>query len=83
MFNCVFIPFFFFVFLLPQNFIAKHPDAAALTDSFNNRLIYYTRTRGLFRYCYPKERPPASSGKWSANEQKNDKKNPILLGKLL
>uniref|UniRef100_A0A182J8F0 Uncharacterized protein n=1 Tax=Anopheles atroparvus TaxID=41427 RepID=A0A182J8F0_ANOAO len=43
-----------------QPFIAKHPD---LTDSFNNRLIYYTRTRGLFRYCYPKERPPASSGK--------------------
>ncbi|KFB38200.1 hypothetical protein ZHAS_00005552 [Anopheles sinensis] len=41
-------------------FIAKHPE---LTDSFNNRLIYYTRTRGLFRYCYPKERPPASSGK--------------------
>ncbi|XP_058128911.1 transmembrane protein 235 [Anopheles ziemanni] len=41
-----------------QPFIAKHPE---LTDSFNNRLIYYTRTRGLFRYCYPKERPPASS----------------------
>ncbi|XP_052567506.1 uncharacterized protein LOC120421190 [Culex pipiens pallens] len=42
-------------------FIAKHPDGASLTEAFNNRLIYYTRSRGLFRYCYPKEKPPASA----------------------
>lgn len=44
-----------------QTFIGKHPDGASLTEAFNNRLIYYTRSRGLFRYCYPKEKPPASA----------------------
>ncbi|EDS26116.1 conserved hypothetical protein [Culex quinquefasciatus] len=46
---------------MTRTFIAKHPDGASLTEAFNNRLIYYTRSRGLFRYCYPKEKPPASA----------------------
>lgn len=28
------------------------------------KYFFYTRTRGLFRNCYPKERPPVSAGKW-------------------
>lgn len=51
--------FFFFL----QNYAAKHPDSQSLLDSVNNKYYYYTRTRGLFRICYPKERPPASAGK--------------------
>lgn len=51
---------FFFLF---QNYAAKHPDSQSLLDSVNNKYFYYTRTRGLFRICYPKERPPASAGK--------------------
>lgn len=31
---------------------------SALVDSLNSKYYYYTRTKGLFRICYPKERPP-------------------------
>lgn len=44
-----------------QAFAAKHSDADSLLHNLNNKYYYYTRTRGLFRICYPKERPPASS----------------------
>lgn len=44
-----------------QNYAAKHPDSQSLLESVNNKYYYYTRTRGLFRICYPKERPPASA----------------------
>ncbi|XP_053607785.1 uncharacterized protein LOC128673747 isoform X2 [Plodia interpunctella] len=27
-------------------------------ENLNNKYYFYTRTRGLFRICYPKERPP-------------------------
>ncbi|XP_017785594.1 PREDICTED: transmembrane protein 114 isoform X3 [Nicrophorus vespilloides] len=43
-----------------QDFLSKHSDAQsqALLDSVNSKYYYYTRTKGLFRICYPKERPP-------------------------
>lgn len=44
-----------------QTYAAKHTDSQALLDSINSKYYYYTRTRGLFRICYPKERPPASA----------------------
>lgn len=44
-----------------QSYAAKHSDSQALLDSINSKYFYYTRTRGLFRICYPKERPPQSS----------------------
>ncbi|KAG4068711.1 hypothetical protein HA402_002402 [Bradysia odoriphaga] len=44
-----------------QSYAAKHSDSQALLDSINSKYFYYTRTRGLFRICYPKERPPTSS----------------------
>lgn len=45
-----------------QAFAAKHPtDSEALLTSMNTKYYYYTRTRGLFRVCYPKERPPTSA----------------------
>lgn len=43
-----------------QSYAAKHSDSQALLDSINSKYFYYTRTRGLFRICYPKERPPTS-----------------------
>lgn len=46
-----------------QTYAAKHPDSQSLLESVNNKYYYYTRTRGLFRICYPKERPPVSAGK--------------------
>ncbi|XP_037808366.1 uncharacterized protein LOC119601486 [Lucilia sericata] len=44
-----------------QTFAAKHSDAESLLSNLNNKYYYYTRTRGLFRICYPKERPPTSA----------------------
>ncbi|XP_053950945.1 uncharacterized protein LOC129237625 [Anastrepha obliqua] len=44
-----------------QMFASKHSDADDLFNSMNNKYFYYTRTRGLFRICYPKERPPPNS----------------------
>lgn len=55
-----FVHLFHFIF---QTYVAKHVDSQSLLDSLNSKYYYYTRTRGLFRICYPKERPPASAGK--------------------
>lgn len=44
-----------------QLFAEKHSDSSALLESLNTKYYYFTRTRGLFRICYPKERPPSSS----------------------
>lgn len=44
-----------------QTFASKHVDSQLILESLNTKFYYYTRTRGLFRICYPKERPPASS----------------------
>jgi hypothetical protein len=44
-----------------MNYAKKHSDAQQLIDNVNTKFFFFTRTRGLFRYCYPKERPPASS----------------------
>ncbi|XP_077300314.1 uncharacterized protein LOC143921067 isoform X1 [Arctopsyche grandis] len=43
-----------------QSYAAKHNDANSqnLLDNLNAKYYYFTRTRGLFRICYPKERPP-------------------------
>ncbi|XP_065172712.1 transmembrane protein 114 isoform X1 [Atheta coriaria] len=43
-----------------QNYLSKHSDAQsqALLESVNSKYYYFTRTKGLFRICYPKERPP-------------------------
>lgn len=43
-----------------QAFASKHSESEALLSSLNNKYYYYTRTRGLFRTCFPKERPPIS-----------------------
>lgn len=59
----VWINNFIFIFVL-QDYALKHTDSQSLLDSFNTKIFYFTRTRGLFRYCYPKERPPASIGKF-------------------
>ncbi|TDG40363.1 hypothetical protein AWZ03_013216 [Drosophila navojoa] len=42
-------------------FAAKHSDAESLLHNLNVKYYYYTRTRGLFRICYPKERPPVTA----------------------
>ncbi|XP_059477565.1 uncharacterized protein LOC132197951 isoform X1 [Neocloeon triangulifer] len=39
-------------------YAAEKGDQSALVDSMNTQYFYYTRTKGLFRICYPKERPP-------------------------
>lgn len=59
------IPIFILILILIslQSYAAKNPDSQQLLDNVNNKYYYYTRTRGLFRICYPKERPPASAGK--------------------
>jgi hypothetical protein len=41
-----------------QKFAAEKGDQGSLVDSMNTQYFYYTRTKGLFRICYPKERPP-------------------------
>ncbi|XP_018567985.1 uncharacterized protein LOC108908434 isoform X1 [Anoplophora glabripennis] len=45
-----------------QNYLSTHsdPQNQALLESLNSKYYYYTRTKGLFRICYPKERerPP-------------------------
>lgn len=65
-----------FDFISLQTYAAKHPDSQSLLESVNNKNYYYTRTRGLFRICYPKERPPASAGKcFNANENKTSETN--------
>jgi len=44
-----------------KDFANRHTDAPGLFDSLNTKYFFYTRTRGLFRICYPKDRPPASA----------------------
>ncbi|KAL5278207.1 hypothetical protein ACFFRR_003079 [Megaselia abdita] len=44
-----------------QAFAAKHSEGEALLNSLSTKFYYFTRTRGLFRNCYPKEKPPASA----------------------
>jgi hypothetical protein len=43
-----------------QNYLSKHSDAQSqqLLENVNSKYYYFTRTKGLFRICYPKERPP-------------------------
>ncbi|XP_055388119.1 uncharacterized protein LOC129616494 [Condylostylus longicornis] len=43
-----------------QVFAEKHPESTLLLEHLSIKYYYYTRTRGLFRYCYPKDRPPAN-----------------------
>ncbi|XP_046817778.1 uncharacterized protein LOC124423734 isoform X1 [Vespa crabro] len=41
-----------------QQYAGKHAEQSHLIDQMNAKYYYYTRTQGLFRICYPKERPP-------------------------
>ncbi|KPJ02674.1 hypothetical protein RR46_09877 [Papilio xuthus] len=42
-----------------QSYVTSNTDnSQAILESLNNKYYFYTRTRGLFRVCYPKERPP-------------------------
>ncbi|XP_026473767.1 uncharacterized protein LOC113377609 [Ctenocephalides felis] len=41
-----------------QSLAASHPDSGTILENLNTKYYYYTRTKGLFRICYPKERPP-------------------------
>ncbi|KAF7267709.1 hypothetical protein GWI33_019098 [Rhynchophorus ferrugineus] len=42
-----------------QNFLSRNSDiqGQTLLDAVNSKYFYYTRTKGLFRTCFPKERP--------------------------
>ncbi|CAG4965888.1 uncharacterized protein LOC123695381 isoform X2 [Colias croceus] len=44
-----------------QTYVTQNTDinSQAILESLNNKYYFYTRTRGLFRICYPKERPPS------------------------
>ncbi|KAK1118690.1 hypothetical protein K0M31_014991 [Melipona bicolor] len=44
--------------VLLQQYAAKHAEQSHLVEQMNTKYYYYTRTQGLFRICYPKERPP-------------------------
>lgn len=41
-----------------QQYASKHAEQSHLVEQMNTKYYYYTRTQGLFRICYPKERPP-------------------------
>ncbi|XP_063987603.1 uncharacterized protein LOC135167871 isoform X2 [Diachasmimorpha longicaudata] len=41
-----------------QQYASKNPDQSHVVEQMNMKYFYYTRTQGLFRICYPKERPP-------------------------
>ncbi|KPJ08259.1 hypothetical protein RR48_12998 [Papilio machaon] len=42
-----------------KSYVTSNTDnSQAILESLNNKYYFYTRTRGLFRVCYPKERPP-------------------------
>ncbi|XP_044731873.1 transmembrane protein 235 isoform X2 [Chrysoperla carnea] len=36
----------------------NNAETQAVLEDINSKYYYYSRTRGLFRICYPKERPP-------------------------
>ncbi|CAG9584521.1 unnamed protein product [Danaus chrysippus] len=42
-----------------QTYVTENTDinSQAILDSLNTKYYFFTRTRGLFRICYPKERP--------------------------
>lgn len=44
-----------------MSYAAKNSDTQQLVEQVNMKYFFYTRTRGLFRNCYPKERPPVSA----------------------
>lgn len=60
------------IVLRSQTFAAKHSDSQQLVEQVNTKYYFYTRTRGLFRNCYPKERPPSSAG-WFASIGEHDR----------
>lgn len=41
-----------------QQQLAKKGGQDALVEQMNTKYYYFTRTKGLFRICYPKEKPP-------------------------
>lgn len=41
-----------------QQYAAKRGGQESLLENMNSKYYYFTRTKGLFRICYPKERPP-------------------------
>nr|CAD7457348.1 unnamed protein product [Timema tahoe] len=43
-----------------QQYAAKQGGQDSLLENMNTKYYYYTRTTGLFRICYPKERPPTA-----------------------
>lgn len=53
----ILIDVFFFIF---QQYASKKGGQETLLENMNTKYYYYTRTKGLFRICYPKERPPKS-----------------------
>lgn len=40
-----------------QQYAAKRGGQESLLENMNTKYFYFTRTKGLFRICYPKERP--------------------------
>ncbi|KAG5672536.1 hypothetical protein PVAND_002658 [Polypedilum vanderplanki] len=44
-----------------MTYAAKQSDSQQLVEQVTTKYFYYTRTRGLFRNCYPKERPPKNA----------------------
>ncbi|XP_051172482.1 uncharacterized protein LOC127288837 isoform X2 [Leptopilina boulardi] len=40
-----------------QQYVHKHPEQSNVIGPMN-KYYYYTRTQGLFRICFPKDRPP-------------------------
>lgn len=40
-----------------QDVADKRGNQETLLDEMNNKYYYFTRTKGLFRICYPKEKP--------------------------
>ncbi|CAB0033603.1 unnamed protein product [Trichogramma brassicae] len=39
-----------------QQYLTQHPDSVSI-EAFEKKFYYYTRTHGLFRICFPKEKP--------------------------
>ncbi|XP_058798875.1 uncharacterized protein LOC131668593 isoform X2 [Phymastichus coffea] len=40
-----------------QQYITNHPEQSHIVEQFTNKYYYYARTQGLFRICYPRDRP--------------------------
>ncbi|XP_073974191.1 uncharacterized protein isoform X3 [Rhodnius prolixus] len=41
-----------------KEYASKRGGQEALLEAMNTKYYYFTRTKGLFRICFPKERPP-------------------------